>query len=102
MTERSDPLAVDPGHYTVEFENEHVRVVRIRYAPGDASSMHGHPGSVIVALTDVQAKMTYPDGSTEAMNFPAGAAGWMDAVEHLPENTSDQPMELIQVELKGT
>ncbi len=39
MAERSDPLAVDPGHYTVEFENEHVRVVRIRYAPGDASSM---------------------------------------------------------------
>ena len=63
--------------------------------------MHVHPGSVIIPLTDVQAKMTYPDGTTEEMSFPAGAAGWMDAVEHLPENTSDQPMELIQVELKG-
>ena len=39
MTDGSDPVAVDPGHYTVEFENEHVRVVRIRYGAGEGSSM---------------------------------------------------------------
>ena len=61
-----------------------------------------HPGSVIIPLTDVQATMTYPDGATEELSFPAGAAGWLDAVGHLPENRSDQPMELIQVEVKGS
>jgi hypothetical protein len=26
-----DPVRVDPQHYTVEFENDQVRVLRIRY-----------------------------------------------------------------------
>ena len=28
-----DPVAVDTKHYKVEFENEHVRVLRVHYGP---------------------------------------------------------------------
>ena len=38
-----DPAKVDPKHYRVEFENEHVRVVRINYGPHEKSVMHYHP-----------------------------------------------------------
>lgn len=40
-----DPVKVDPNHYMVDFENDDVRVLRIRYAPGEKSEMHGHPKS---------------------------------------------------------
>ena len=34
-----DPVTVDPKHYTVELENEKVRVVRIKYGPHEKSVM---------------------------------------------------------------
>jgi hypothetical protein len=45
-----DPVKVDPRHYKVEFENERVRVLRIKYGPGEKSVMHSHPESITVFL----------------------------------------------------
>ncbi len=43
-----DPTVVDAKHYTVEFENDQVRVLRISYAPGEESVMHEHPNGVAI------------------------------------------------------
>lgn len=96
----NDPVAVDPKHYSVEFENDHVRVVRIKYAPGEKSVMHGHPASVIVFLSDCRGRFTYPDGKTEEINAKAGQTMFTEPTEHLPENLSNQPFEVLQIELK--
>lgn len=95
-----DPVKVDAKHYTVEIENDKVRVIRIKYAPGDKSVMHGHPASVAVFLTDHHGRFTYPDGKSEEINTKAGQAIFIDATEHLPENLGNQPLELLQIELK--
>jgi hypothetical protein len=57
-----DPVHVDSRHYTVEMEDEKVRVLRIRYGPHEKSVMHGHPALVGVMPTDSKLRMTYPDG----------------------------------------
>ncbi len=95
-----DPITVDPKHYNVEFENDQVRIVRITYGPGEKSVMHGHPSSVLVYLTDCHGRFTYPDGKTEEIEAKAGEAMFAESTEHLAENLSDQPLELIIVELK--
>jgi quercetin dioxygenase-like cupin family protein len=97
----ADPVQVDPKHYTVEFENDRVRVLRIKYGPGEKSVMHSHPESITVFLTDIHGKFTYPDGRTEDINANAGTVQHMDAFTHLPESTSKTPFEVIAVELKG-
>ena len=96
-----DPVKVDPTHYKVEFENAQVRVLRIHYGPHEKGVMHSHPASVSVFLTDLHGKFTYPNGKTEEVHAKAGEAGWGKAVKHLGENTSDNALELIAVELKG-
>ena len=96
-----DPTEVDAKHYKVVFENEHVRVLRITYGPGEKSVMHEHPDAVAVFLTDNSVRMTMPDGSTEEIAGKAGDAAWYEAIKHLPENLADTPMEVILVELKG-
>jgi quercetin dioxygenase-like cupin family protein len=98
---RTDPVHVDPKHYTVELENEKVRVLRIKYGPHEKSEMHGHPALVGVFLTDSNFRFTYPDGRTEEITGKAGQVISFPAFEHLPENLSDQPFEAIAVELKG-
>ncbi|MGH9530599.1 MAG: hypothetical protein ACRD2S_11860 [Terriglobales bacterium] len=95
-----DPVRVDPRHYTVEFENDRVRVLRIRYEPGEKSVMHSHPESIGVFLTEAHAKFTYPDGRSEDIKATAGPVQHMDAFVHLPESLGNKPFELIQVELK--
>ena len=37
-----DPVKVDPPHYKVEFENEHVRVLRVTFGPGEKGARHEH------------------------------------------------------------
>jgi quercetin dioxygenase-like cupin family protein len=96
-----DPVKVDPKHYTVEFENDAVRVLRIHYGPGEKSVMHSHPNAIAVFLTDSNSKMAFPNGKSEMSRVKAGAVQMTPAGEHLPENVGDKPMELILVELKG-
>jgi quercetin dioxygenase-like cupin family protein len=96
-----DPVKVDARHYNVEFENDRVRVIRIKYKAGEKSVMHSHPESVAVFLTDADAKFTYPDGKSEDIKAKAGSVQHMDAFTHLPENTSKKSFEVIQIELKG-
>jgi quercetin dioxygenase-like cupin family protein len=95
-----DPVTVDPKHYTIEFENDQVRVLRIRYGPHEKSVMHGHPASLAVFLADTRGKFTFPDGKTEEFTTKTGQTMFAPAGEHLPENLSDQPFEVVLVELK--
>ncbi len=55
-----DPTVIDSDHYSTEFENEAVRIVRIAYGAGEESVMHYHPDSVAVFVTDHLVQMTMP------------------------------------------
>jgi len=96
-----DPTEVDSKHYKVEFENDHVRIVRIKYGPGEKSVMHEHPANVAVFLSDGSGKFTLEDGSTVDAPIVAGTVQWDDGGKHLPENAGDAPFEVVLVELKG-
>ncbi len=98
---RQDPVKVDPRHYTIELENNRVRVLRARYGPHEKSSMHAHPALVGISLTDSRVRFTYPDGKTENAELKAGQVLSYESVVHLPENLSDKPLEIVLVELKA-
>jgi quercetin dioxygenase-like cupin family protein len=95
-----DATKVDSAHYKVDFENEQVRVLRISYGPNEKGVMHAHPASVAVFLTGGKGQFTYPDGKTEEISWKAGQTIWLPAIKHQPDNLTDKPFELIQIELK--
>jgi quercetin dioxygenase-like cupin family protein len=96
-----DPVKVDSRHYSVLFENDQVRVLKIRYGPKEKSVMHEHPGAVAVFQTELKAKFTLGDGTSMEREGKADSAMWTPAEKHLPENLSDQPFELVLVEVKA-
>jgi len=96
-----DAAKVDAKHYTVAFENDQVRVLKVHYGPGEKSVMHSHPNTVAVFLTDAKGRFTFPDGKTQDFNGKAGDAIADDAKVHLPENTGDKAFDLVLVELKS-
>ncbi len=96
-----DAVKVDPTHYTVVTENDQVRVLKVHYGPHEKSVMHSHPATVAVFLTDAKAQFTFPDSKTQDLVVKAGDAQYSKATTHLPENTGEQGMDLVVVELKG-
>jgi len=95
-----DPTKVDAKHYKVEFENSKVRIVRVHYGPHEKSVMHRHPDAIAIFQNDGKVKFTYPGGKTEEREMKAGQTLFTPAVRHLPENVTDNDMDVILVELK--
>ena len=95
-----DAVTADPDHYSVSFENELVRLIRVRYGPGEKSTMHRHFASCAVFLTDQTFNFTLPDGTTAPDSVAAGQLGCGNANTHLPENVGSETAEFIIVEFK--
>jgi hypothetical protein len=100
MQRDKDSVRVDPHHYSVDMENDRVRVLRARYGPHEKSSMHSHPNSVVIFMKDCKFRMTFADGRTEERNMHAGQVYYSNPEEHLPENLTGDSLEVIIVELK--
>ena len=95
-----DAVTADPAHYSVSFENELVRLLRVKYGAGEKSVMHRHSANCAIFLTDQTFNFTLPDGTTEPASVPAGALGCGDGNVHLPENIKADA-EFIMVEFKN-
>lgn len=94
-----DAVTADPKHYSVSFENDVARFLRVKYAPGDKSVMHRHLPGCVIFLTEQTMNFTLPDGTTDPASVPAGALGCSDGNVHLPENIAGEA-EFIMVEFK--
>ena len=95
-----DAVTADPKHYSVSFENELVRVLRVKYGAGERSVMHKHFAGCVVFLTDQTFDFTIPDGTTEPASVSAGSLGCGDGNVHLPENITRDAAEFIMFEFK--
>ena len=95
-----DPAKVDTKHYSLEFENPQVRVLRVRFAPGEGAPLHEHKlNRVVVCLTDQKVNVT-ADGKTELTQHKAGDVSWGGAAKHSEQNVAGGPFEVVVVELK--
>lgn len=94
-----DAVTADPRHYSVSFENDVARFLRVRYGPGEKSPMHRHLPGCVIFLTDQTFNFTIPDGTTEPASVSAGALGCSDGNVHAAENIEDEA-EFIMVEFK--
>jgi quercetin dioxygenase-like cupin family protein len=101
MVLAQDAVKVDPKHYSVVTENDQVRILKVHYGPHEKSVMHSHPATVAVFLTDAKGQFNFPDGKKQIFMIKAGDSQYSAAETHLPENTSDNGMDVIVVELKG-
>lgn len=95
----ADPVAVDPDHEKVEFENEQIRVIREHCHAGEKVVMHGHPDNVQVLLTNMKVELATDDGRTTVVTGMAGDVHWRAATRHAAR-IIDTPFEQIVVEMK--
>jgi hypothetical protein len=83
-----DALTSDLKHYTLEFENSQVRVLRLKLGAHETTPKVAHTlNSVVVYLTP-------------AASHKAGEALWKPAGTYKEENPGTDPLEMVVVEVK--
>ena len=95
-----DPLKVGPNIYKKILENERVRMLEVKFAPGDSIAMHSHPDHAVYAITGGKLRVTTSDGKTQVADLKAGDPIWFPAVIHGAKNIGDTSLKLLVVELK--
>ncbi|BDV32322.1 cytoplasmic protein [Microbacterium terricola] len=95
-----DPVTTNPEHYRTIFENEFVRVLEYTDEPGERTTPHVHPNSVMVTLSDFQRRLRTDSGERD-FDIPANQAMWLPAQRHAGENIGQSATHTIFVELKG-
>ena len=94
-----DPVASNPGLYSVLFENERVRVLEYRDRPGERTTPHRHPDSVMYTLSSFDRRLVSGEAQRE-VSMPSGLVGWLPAQDHHGENIGATETHVIFVELK--
>jgi quercetin dioxygenase-like cupin family protein len=95
-----DPTRTDPDKYKVIFENARVRVLEYRDEPGQKTTPHSHPDSVMVTLSSFDRRLVAAGGESREVTIPAGEVRWLDAQTHSGENIGESPTHVFFVELK--
>ena len=95
----TDPTVTNPGLYSVVMENERVRVLEYHDRPGDRTTPHHHPDSVMVTLSGFRRRLIDGDRSADVELEP-GLVRWLGEQSHAGENTGDTDTRVIFVELK--
>jgi hypothetical protein len=84
-----DPIDADPSHYFVQFENDVVRLARIKVPGGVTTPMHAHLAYCIVEIRDMETGVR------------AGDSSCGDPLAHESPNTANSVNEAITIEFKN-
>jgi beta-alanine degradation protein BauB len=88
----ADPTSTDPDKYSVVFENDLVRVLEYRDQPGQKTSPHEHPNSVMHTLSSFRRRLIAASGESRDVSLAQG--------ETRGENIGETPTHVLFVELK--
>ena len=83
--------------FVLEFENDIVRVLRVRLTAGDTAPRHSHTAYCAIELSDSSLK----EGDGPTSESKAGQVFCGDALAHAPKNVGKAVAESIVVEFKN-
>ena len=95
-----DPAVTNADHYKVIFENDKVRVLEYNDQPGDRTTPHEHPDSIMYTLSSFRRRLVSGEMQRE-VELVTGTVGWLPAQLHHGENIGETPTHVIFVELKA-
>jgi quercetin dioxygenase-like cupin family protein len=90
----------DRSIQSVVLENDRVRVLHNRYAPGQRLGTHTHPPRVAVLLTDADVREEPAEGEPRVIKGKRGLVVFSPATKHAIVNAGTAPLETIEIELK--
>ena len=87
-----DAVTADAKHYSVEFENDIVRVLRVRLGANESAPRHSHAAYCAIEITDSSLK----EGDGPTSESKAGQV-FCDATAHAPRNVGKALANVLNV-----
>lgn len=95
-----DPLKVAPHVYSLDFENDQVRVLRQTVRNGETMPLHAHPDRVMVYLQSCAWLEEDGNGGERMQLFKIGEAVWAPAETHGGTTANvAQECKILEIEL---
>ena len=95
-----DPVRVAPHIFSLEFENERVRVLKQIVRNGENQPLHAHPDRLLVYLQTCGWLEDDGKGGQRMQEFKFGQVVWADAVTHGGENANVvQQCQILEIEI---
>lgn len=95
-----DSTIVDPDVHQVVLENDRIRVLEARAAPGWKSPLHAHPPLLLVSIGSARVKLKTPEGQPQIVDLRPGTVLWNDKpLEHSWELLAGE-LHVVAVEVK--
>jgi len=95
-----DMVKIAPHNTKVLFENDRVRVLETRTAPGETLPMHSHSPRVNYFLNPLKERITYEGKQPQEFSWNAGDVAFSEAVKLEVVNIGTTEGHNIVVELK--
>ncbi len=93
-----DVVKVAPQFFSVEMENSEIRVLRAKL-DGDARiPLHDGRSGLMVALKDVNLRLTAPGGKPRDIHLRTGETLWIDGDTFSEQNLNSTPTEFLFIE----
>jgi len=83
-------------------ENDRVKIVEMRVAPGEKMPMHTHGAYVAYTMNPAKVRFILPDGTTREQDFEKGSCRFSPGVTHALENIGSTEIFNLDIELKET
>lgn len=99
---KPDVFQLDQKHYKLEFENEKVRVLRVKLGRDESGPMHDAAAAVLVCVSECHVRFTRPDGKVQDVHMEAGQTRWIWDDNRSEKNLSTHPVEMLFIETKQT
>jgi hypothetical protein len=104
-----DAMIAAPDYHDVMLENESVRVIRTRIAPGQRTPVHTHQWSGVLHIISWSHFVRYDDigvvlldsRTVESLKVPPQILWAAPLPPHYVENVGGQELNIISVELKN-
>lgn len=100
MKQISDALQAAPNAYKKLIENNRVRIMDLRFKPGEKAAMHIHPDHIVYVFNDQKLRLIYSNGQKRDFELKAGQVLWIDAESHVTENLGVSETHSLVIELK--
>lgn len=97
---RQDLVTVAPDAARVEYEDPHIRIVRLRIAPNASLPIHARPARVVIPLTPNDVLISHADGTTRTTRTAAHSVAWSEPTRRGVTNLASSALENLIVELK--
>jgi len=100
VSAHKDVSQAEHEHNTPVFEDDKVRLVRVRLNPGESLPPHTGVLRAIYSLGDYQLAWTEADGSPKLRQWQSGDTHWHNLGQHSAKNTGDTVAEWLIIEPK--